>query len=433
MPGAGATSVRLRFARFAALVAFVSLAAVFAAAPPQAVAAEPAVFTNNAATASFPASLRFQVVVESAAEIQAVELYWRPAAGETLSLALPEFERGHRVEVEHEIDMTINYLPPGLDITWFWRVTDADGVVTESEPATLLYMDQRHNWRTLTDGLVTLYWYDGSEDFARDIVDTANRTIALLNDRFDVTADEGIRLVIYGNDRDFSEALPPNSAEWIGGQAYTDLHLIIAALAPGGGASAEIRRMVPHEVSHLIVYQATLNPFNSPPNWLDEGLAVYNQETPDSRFVPLLNDAVAEGRLIPVRALNSSFPFDPDEALLSYAESESIVRFIIERWGDQGIARLLGAFRQELSYDAVVQTALGLTIEQLDAEWKAWLGYPGDAPPGEPARPNDDDLTPSERRIVLGVLIGLTTCFTLAGIAAFVLAFRSRRARPPVA
>ena len=74
--------------------------------------------------------------------------------------------------------------------------------------------------------------------------------------------------------------------------------------------------MVPHEISHLMLNQATWNPFNSPPNWLDEGLAVYLQETQESRFRQILDDAVDDGQLIPVRALNSSFPLDPDQARL---------------------------------------------------------------------------------------------------------------------
>lgn len=418
----------------AALPALLALVLLTFFTPVPALAAEPATFSNNSAVASFPESITFQTTIESDVEIQQVELYWRPVASEVLSLAVPDVSPGTRIDVEHEIDMTINYLPPGLDIVWFWRVTAADGTISESPPATVLYMDTRHEWRTLTDGLVTLYWYRGDDDFAEDIVATANRTIDVLANRFQVTGEEGIRLVIYGNNSDFAEALPPNSAEWIGGQAYSDLKLIIASLAPDAGATAEIRRMVPHEVSHLIVHQATLNPFNSPQAWLDEGLAVYNQETPDVRFASILDDAVAEGRLIPVRALNSAFPLDPDDALLSYAESESIVRFIIDRWGDDGIAALLGGFRDELSYDDIVQHALGVSVDELDAQWKAWLGYTGDTPPDTDNTPDQEeefDPSSTEGQVVIGLGIGLVACLSIVGILAFYMAYKSSRPRSP--
>src|SRR5262245_45944784 len=96
---------------------------IVASAPAQ--AAGPALFTENEAEADCSETLTFSVVIESDSGIQTVELYWRPEASDVLSLEIPDFEPSERVSVQHVVDMTIDYLPPGLDITWFWRVTDA--------------------------------------------------------------------------------------------------------------------------------------------------------------------------------------------------------------------------------------------------------------------------------------------------------------------
>jgi hypothetical protein len=173
-------------------------------------------------------------------------------------------------------------------------------------------------------------------------------------------------------------ALPPNSAEWIGGGASPELGIIHAAIAPGQSSPSEIRRIIPHEMSHMIVYQASLNPYNHPPLWLDEGLAVHNQETPDVRFRPLVKNAVDTGTLIPLRALDSPFPLSADQALLSYAESESVVNYIITAYGSKTIGALVAAFNDELSYNQIVQRVLNKSIDDLDKEWKASLNYGGD-------------------------------------------------------
>src|SRR5690606_20247509 len=120
----------------------------------------------------------------------------------------------------------------------------------------------------------------------------------------------------YASGDDFSGALVANSADWIGGVAHSSLSLILGNIAPGGRASQEIRRMIPHEVSHVVVAHASDNPYNSPPPWLDEGLATFIQEVDDPRLETALDRAVREGRLIPLGALRSSFPADPDQALL---------------------------------------------------------------------------------------------------------------------
>ncbi len=132
-------------------------------------------------------------------------------------------------------------MPPGLDIIYFWRVIDSAGNATDSEEQILFYMDDGPDWESLTNGLVTLWWYSGNQEFGEDMLETANRTIETLATRFDVDADEPIRMVIYGSDDDFMEALPPNSADWIGGQAHPALNLIVAQIVPGAGAEREVR------------------------------------------------------------------------------------------------------------------------------------------------------------------------------------------------
>jgi hypothetical protein len=390
-------SLRARLLIAAALLIIVAIGSVVpAVAQPESQAAGAARFIDTSADADFPVEMTFNLEVESDTSINAAELYWRPADDPQLSAAYPEIDPGTTVDITYEVDLSTNYLPPGLDIVYFWRVIDADGAVSESPEATIWYMDESQDWETLTDGAVTFYWYDGSDDFAADVVETANRSIERLRDRFGVRGDEPIRIVAYGDSGDFADALPPNSAEWIGGQAYPGLNVIFSILEPGRGAKAETRRMIPHEVSHLLLEQATENPFNSPPNWLDEGLAVYNQETEDFRMDDLLDDAIDEGRLIPVRALNSSFPLDDQQALLSYAESWSIVTYIIEELGDSEMQELVAIFRDEVSYDEAVEGALGMSIEELDANWKAWLDYAGDQPVPQVDGDNQVDVDPSD-------------------------------------
>jgi len=136
--------------------------------------------------------------------------------------------------------------------------------------------------------------------------------------------------------------------------------------------------VIPHEVSRLITYRASENPYNTLPTWLDEGLATANQEGPDLRLRPLLFEAATGGTLIPLRALNSPFPLDPSRALLSYAESESVVGYIANAYRPGTIAALVAAFKEGLSYDEAAQRVLKEGIDALDADWKASLNYGGD-------------------------------------------------------
>lgn len=333
----------------------------------------------STATPHFPDTITFHLEASAVTgEIAAVNLLYHAVNTPVTKRVRVPIERGQRIRLDYALDTQTDFLAPGLDVEYRWAFTLADGTQYRTDPATLFYMDDQQQWKKKTSGQITLWWYSGDDRFGQDAIDTATRAVDTLKKTFNVTGDRAIRILLYASARDLRVALPPNSAEWIGGGASTELGIIHAAIAPGGSSASEIRRILPHEISHMIVYQASLNPYNHPPLWLDEGLAVHNQETPDVRFRPLVQDAVEHGKLISIRALNSPFPLSAEQALLSYAESESVVNFIINAYGSKYIGALVSAFKDELSYDQVVQKVLKESIEDLDKEWKASLNYSGD-------------------------------------------------------
>ena len=134
----------------------------------------------------------------------------------------------------------------------------------------------------------------------------------------------------------------------------------------------EIRRILPHELSHLVVYQTTQNPYNRPPVWLDEGLAITNQEAQEPEMATALKNATAAGALIRLRSLQGAFPADPDAAYLAYAESASVVRFLIARYGAAKVGATLTAFRDGVTYDEALRAGIGADTDALDAAWRAW-------------------------------------------------------------
>lgn len=330
------------------------------------------------AVADFPNGITFTLVADADQPITALELRYHPTYSPITRVARPSFTPGTTIELTYLLDLELNYLPPGIDVVYRWLFTLQDGSVVETPEQAVFYMDPLRDWQTLQRDNVTLYYYAGSAEFAQEALDTTVASIERFEQTFDVRSERPLRVVMYGSERDFLSVLPFNTDEWVGGFADPELSLIVVAIAPGN--TSEIHRMLSHEVVHMVMAEATDNPFNSPPPWLNEGLASYYQDIPDDRFQPYLQRAVQAGQLDSVRALNSSFPSDPTAALLAYAESESIVQFIIEEKGAEAMGDLIRVFREGVSTDTAVEHALGISIEQLDYEWKQWLGYPGDSP-----------------------------------------------------
>jgi hypothetical protein len=325
--------------------------------------------TAQEAAPDFPNGITFTLNASSAEPITVAELYYRPARLEALRLGEPAFEPGTEVALSYEADFRGGRMPPGVDISYFWRLETASGAILETPEQVVLWADSRFDWQPLQGNLVTVYAYNNDPGHNQAILDSAERTIAELSQEYDAEMDEPIRIWAYSSGEDFVGALAPNSESWIAGAAYPQLGIIMSVLPPGN--LDEVGRVVPHEVSHQVLSQATENPFNGPPVWLDEGLATQAQENGAERFPEFVMSAAVNGMLEPIPVLNSQFPYDAEGALLGYAQSESIVDFIADTYGDDAIARLIAVFREGVSYDEAVQRALGVTMEELDEQWQA--------------------------------------------------------------
>ncbi len=414
-------------------LAWILLFLVLLAVPAQpARAHEPVRFEDIEAAAHFPEEILFSVVVESEYDIVALELSYRVAGSPYTSSRPTSFTPGPRVQATYRLDAQAEFHPPGSEFHYYWTATDAAGNVADSPERVLTYHDDRFDWRELSSTRLAVYWYEGGPSFGQTILDAATRALDRLEEDAGVTAQRQVRIYLYANEADFRAALGPNAREWIGGQTWPALALIVAWIPPEELAW-ESGRMIPHEISHVVLHQATTNPYGGPPTWLDEGLAVHNQEIPDAEYPLLVEEAAREGRLIPLAALSASFPSDRDLAVLSYAESSSIVEFILDRHGPEGMAALVEAFAGGETADGGVRQALGISLSELEAAWRQTLPAAERTPiPGATAVPVGRAARTEPVPLLVALLVG-GGCFFFIAIAAIVSAavLLARGRRPP--
>ncbi|MBA3469052.1 MAG: hypothetical protein H0T53_05355 [Herpetosiphonaceae bacterium] len=339
-------------------------------------ATTPGVIIRNEATSSFGEEIRFELEASSSGTIVDVAFLYAQGVSATdlpaFTEARPEWEPdGGHVKATFVRDTSIDYLPVGVTIRYKWVLTYQDGTTQEIQGPNITYLDTRFNWQEKSDRGITVRWYGGDEAWGDALLDSAVNGLDRLEQRIGGSVDDPMTITIYKNTSDMRAALPPNSAEWVGGQAQPALGLIVGAIAPGD--DSELGRLVPHELSHLVLHQATENNYGGMPVWFDEGVAVANQDSPDAGFSRRVSDAARNGELIPLRALASNFPADPEKALLSYAQSESVVRYIEKTYGIEAIAGLVAEFKRGETDDKAVENTLSISLDTLDEEWRATL------------------------------------------------------------
>lgn len=376
-------------ALFLLLSAQSGLASVARAQAPQ---DPPITIRESQAQPDFPNQITFDLQAESSAgPISSVQLLYGASQSEALTIVDATFSPGQRVRASHMLDTQVFYIPPGVEITYQWLIQDTEGNELETEPQTFVYHDERYPWQERTTRNVTIYWYEGDETFGDALMDTTTTALDKLQHELGAEIVHPVKIYIYANTSDMYSAMQSNEVEWVGGQANLGLGVIIGTIAPGD--TAEIGRLIPHELSHLVLAQATENPYGGVPLWLHEGLSVYNQNTVEYTFHILVNDAAETRALIPLEALASSFPTDPSQAALSYAESYSVVTYLIDTYGPEGMHKLVSAFDTGMTVEEALQEAFGLSVEQLDRQWQETLppssGQPEPTPTLETVAPSD--------------------------------------------
>jgi hypothetical protein len=355
--------------------------------------------TSQKVDTVFRDHITFNISVDGDNNITAARLFYNVAGQIATTRGDAKFDPAKHVDASFTIDQTKDYMPPGTELQYWWQITDETGQSLKTDKQTLVYMDDRHPWQKLSNDRLTLYWYDGGPSLGQALFDQANKTLDQIEADTGVKVKMPIKIFIYGSYSDLHDAIAVGSQEWTGGQAFTDQGVVVIGVSPDNLDYGLIA--TPHELTHLIIHQATKNPFGDIPTWLDEGLAVYFSGELDVKGMGyndrgLVDAAARDGQLMTLQTLSSSFPADPNQTALAYAESGVVVEFIIKHYGKDAMAKLLDIFSQGSTYDDALKQALGVDMHGLDNAWRQSLG----APPlpnsaAQAAPPGDVQATPA--------------------------------------
>jgi hypothetical protein len=129
-----------------------------------------------------------------------------------------------------------------------------------------------------------------------------------------------------------------------------------------------------HELCHLLLHSNIES--EKLPRWLDEGVCQWASggvaELMANDGDKALAKATISDRLISLGNLRS-FPRDEKSLLLAYEESKSLVEYIVNEYGEQGILQILGYLKGGYSTDGAIRKSLSVVAPELEMKWLAYL------------------------------------------------------------
>ena len=232
---------------------------------------------DSSVEVDFPASITFNISARGDVDITDIRLSYtveRMEHVKVVSEIYVPFVPSTSVTTEWVWDMRKGGgLPPGSSVDYWWTISDADGYKIETLPARIQIEDERYDWRSITEGMVTLYWYHGDDSFGEELMEATQEALSRLAENSGAQLESPVSLHIYANSADLQGSMI-FPQEWTGGVAFTRYGIIAIGIGPTSSEMEWGKRAIAHELTHLVIHQVTFNPYNDLPTWLDEGLAM---------------------------------------------------------------------------------------------------------------------------------------------------------------
>ncbi len=184
----------------------------------------------------------------------------------------------------------------------------------------------------------------------------------------------GIEIYLAGSHEDFLKRQPHSdkAPEWAAGLAYPERNLMILK-TPRAALFGKIDpfRTFRHELAHLTLHQAMEGvPI---PRWLDEGLAMYEAREWTFRTTAVISAVTLKKKFIPLATLNHAFPVDFNEAEAAYAQSFSMISWLMNRFGRKDFQTFILNLNERKTLSRSSEAAFGMTFYELEKRWHRWL------------------------------------------------------------
>jgi hypothetical protein len=162
------------------------------------------------------------------------------------------------------------------------------------------------------------------------------------------------------------KTLPP----WLAGVALSGRQIILIRVQPGRTA-ADHDSLLAHELTHVIL-KGDYPHSAAWPLWFTEGLAMRQSRGEGLRLHASLSLAAARGRIIPLDSLWSSFPSHQAGSRVAYAQSFSVLSFLISRHGVNAFTQFMEELRSK-DFAGAFPAVYGYGLGRMEKEWRRYV------------------------------------------------------------
>lgn len=298
-------------------------------------------------------------------------------AGQPVSLVFQiDVSPATDVSLRYPLDIQENSIPPFASLVYYWELGNETGERIASETQAFRYEDTNVPWvwQPTTSGVATVHTDGSDPSVGQAALEITQASLTQISQMLQIPVPPEVHIYVYQELSQLVSGLylhGRQTQDWVAAYAIPDQSVVLVAASPGPEMLAQLRRDLPHELTHVMINHAAGSNANRVPGWLNEGMAIISTNEPDPTLHTTLNDAVREQWQLPLEALciETFAALSPNDAVLAYAQSESVAQYISDRFGSTGLQSLFAAYADGATCDAGVSRTLGISMGTLEEQW----------------------------------------------------------------
>ncbi|MDD3375761.1 MAG: peptidase MA family metallohydrolase [Candidatus Omnitrophica bacterium] len=230
-----------------------------------------------------------------------------------------------------------------------------------------------NEWNELKSRHFIIYYKDAPREFIKTVEKSSESYYFDIIDELGFTRDkiwtwdERVKIYIYNDQDDYVASA--QQVPWSSGSTILGSKVIKTFPAAHGFFDS----LLPHELGHII-FRDYVGFESDIPLWFDEGIAMYQEKAKRWGATQRVKDAIKNKSFQNLSDLRLTRTSSQDDVILFYAESASVVQYLISEFGSFKFLNFCRNLKKGLSFDRALKKSY-YRFENVDGLNKAWVGY----------------------------------------------------------
>jgi len=212
--------------------------------------------------------------------------------------------------------------------------------------------------------------YTANLSTAQDIQNIAESFLPQVSSGLGYSTGRKIDIWFCETRKEFERTVNAPIQDWAAGCAYPlQARIVLLDPALSEDRRIDLTRLIEHEITHVVFGLYIKDNLNNVPRWFNEGVAMYeSNDWGYSNYWTILTGTIGNS-LIPLFNISEEFPESAYQARLAYAESYSIIAFMVKRYGDESLRGCIRELAKGRPFDEALASATGVNIDWLESRW----------------------------------------------------------------